>query len=232
MQLGIEDIAKCLDLPATTVDRWIRQGRIPVQRRGDACDFEISALKRWAASKRLPFRLPKDPAARDDTVAEDALVSLETAMRRGGIFHDVPGADVRQVLTAAVENITGIAPSEKNALLQALIDREELTSTGIGNGVAIPHPRTPLAETLTTPQITTCFLSRAIDFHAVDDRPVFVLFLLISDSVQTHLHLLSRLAYGLRDKSFIDVLKTKPDAASLLAHIADFEHRLDHASPL
>lgn len=231
--MSINDIANCLDLPASTVDRWIRQGRIPVRRIGGLCDFEASALKRWAASKQLPFHLSNDnvgsaPTARN----EDAPVSLAEAMTRGGVCHGIQGQNVSEVLAAAVKCVAGIDESEKASLLEALLERERLTSTGIGNGVAIPHPRAPLAETHIKPQITTCFLSEAVDFRAVDDRPVFVLFILISDSVQTHLHLLSRLAYGLRDKTFIEVLQTRPDEAALLAHIADFEHRLDHSAPL
>lgn len=233
MRMSINDIANCLDLPASTVDRWIRQGRIPVRRVGGACEVETSALKRWAASKQLPFRLSNDqvgsaPTSRD----EDAPVSLVQAMARGGVCHGIQGQDVPEVLAAAVKCVGGIDASEKASLLEALLEREQLTSTGIGSGVAIPHPRAPLAETHMRPQITTCFLAAPIDFRAVDDRPVFVLFILISDSVQTHLHLLSRLAYGLRDKTFIEVLQTRPDEAALLAHIADFEHRLDHSAPL
>ena len=233
MRMSINDIAKCLDLPANTVDRWIRQGRIPVRRSGGGCDVEVSALKRWAASKQLPFKLSGDHAGNATTARDkDGPVSLERAMTRGGVCHGIHGKDVSAVLAAAVQCVAGIDASEKASLLEALLDRERLTSTGIGNGVAIPHPRAPLTETHIKPQITTCFLSEPVDYSAVDDRPVFVLFILISDSVQTHLHLLSRLAYGLRDKTFIEILQTRPDEAALLAHIADFEHRLDHSTPL
>ncbi len=233
MRMSINDLANCLDLPASTVDRWIRQGRIPVRRSSGACDVEVPALQRWAASKQLPFNLSGDqpgsaPAVRD----EDAPVSLAQAMTRGGVCHGIHGKDVPTVLTAAVNCVADFDTSEKASLLAALLDRERLTSTGIGNGVAIPHPRAPLTKPHIRPQITTCFLSEPVDFCAVDDRPVFVLFILISDSVQTHLHLLSRLAYGLRDKAFIEVLQTRPDEAALLAHIAEFEHRLDHSVPL
>jgi len=232
MRLGINDIAKCLDLPASTVDRWIRQGHIPVRRSGDSCVFEVQALKRWAASKQLSFHLPETQVARAAADADQAPVSLAEAMAHGDVLHDVAGDDVSSVLESAVARLPGIDDSERQPLLKALLDREALTSTGIGNGIAIPHPRTPLTGSLLKPQITTCYLSRPIDFHAVDDRPVFVLFILISDSIQTHLHLLSRLAYGLRDKAFHEELRACPEKAALLERIAAIEDRLDHSSPL
>lgn len=232
MRLSIHDIAKCLDLPASTVDRWIRQGHIPVRRSGDACVFEVQALERWAAAKQLSFHLPEAQDTRAAADAEQTPESLAEAMARGDVLHDIVGDDVSGVLESAVARLPGISEDERGPLLKALLDREALTSTGIGNGIAIPHPRAPLTGAHMKPQITTCYLSRPIDFHAVDDRPVFVLFILISDSVQTHLHLLSRLAYGLRDKAFLEVLRTRPEKASLLERIAAIEHHLDHSAPL
>ena len=232
MRLSINDIANSLGLPTSTVDRWIRQGRIPVRRAGNAGVFEVQALQRWAVAKQLPFHMPGDAPANDTPKQPAAPGSLAEAMTRGGVFHDVDVQDVPEALAAAVALIPDIEEGQRQPLLQALMDREALTSTGIGNGVAIPHPRAPLSDTQGRPQITTCFLSRPIDFRAVDDRPVFVLFVLISDSVQTHLHLLSRLAYGLRDKAFVEVLRSRPDTAVLIEQIAAFEGRLDHSAPL
>lgn len=232
MRLSIEDLASSLDLPASTVDRWIRQGRIPVRRSGGDCIFEVSSIERWASSKRLPLKLPEDRNEGPTEKTAQDQASLVQVMKRGGVYHDVSGDDVPAALTSAVSLIPNIADTDRQPLLQALLDRESLTSTGIGNGVAIPHPRAPLIETPLKPQISTCFLSQPVDYKAVDDRPVFVLFVLLSDSVQTHLHLLSRLAYGLRDKAFLDVLRQRPETPQLLEQIAAFEHRLDHASPL
>ncbi|MBU4257854.1 MAG: PTS sugar transporter subunit IIA, partial [Desulfobacteraceae bacterium] len=75
--------------------------------------------------------------------------------------------------------------------------------------------------------ITTCFLEKSIDFEAVDDKPVFVMFMLLSTSIKNHLHLLSRLAFCVRDNSFVEFLRTYPDSSSLLSKIADFENLLE-----
>jgi PTS system nitrogen regulatory IIA component len=122
-----------------------------------------------------------------------------------------------------------LTKTSKKELYRLLLERERLTSTGIGKGIAIPHPRDPLSDTLKNPLISTCFLENPVDFGAVDDRPVFVLFILLSQSIEIHLHLLSRFSFCVRDNSFVEFLKKSPDEASFFAKIADFEKQLDRA---
>ena len=102
-----------------------------------------------------------------------------------------------------------------------------MASTGIGNGIAIPHPRDPLSRPPEMPAITTCFLKKPVDFNAIDDQPVSVCFVLISPTVKHHLHLLSRLSYCIRDKAFVAFLHRHPDAVDLYSRVAAVERQLD-----
>ncbi len=224
MKRSMKTVADALELPVSTVERWIRQGRIPIQRQGHEAAFSPAALKKWAAAHHLPFCLDGGPTSE---CAPVALQTLVAAMQRGAVYHRVTGADATLTLRAAVDKIEFLPDAIRTELADKLIHREELSSTGIGNGIAIPHPREPLAQPPEAPVIVTCFLDRPVDFRAIDDRPVFVFFILISPTVKDHLHLLSRLSYCIRDKDFVNVLTTHPDAATLQMHIAAFEKRLD-----
>ena len=225
MKLSLEMVASALDLPASTLERWIRQGRIPVQRSGADVLFSPAALEKWATTHNLPFIL-NDNGTKADAVpaAQDSLVS---AMKRGNAFYHVAGNDPESALRAAVEHVSFISPDIRQELFQKLIAREQLASTGIGNGIAIPHPRWPLSYPPDAPVITTCFLDKPINYNAIDDRPVFILFLLISPTVKMHLHMLSRLSYCIRDHDFVNFLTSRPEAAELYSHIAVFEKQLD-----
>jgi nitrogen PTS system EIIA component len=230
MKIGIEQIAESLDLPATTVDRWIRQGRIPVQKTGRSYSFDAAVLKKWAATHRLPFAPPPDaPRAQP---AQPGPESLLAAITRGGVFHSITGETVPAVLASAVAVLPDMDEPARETLLETLLEREGMTSTGIGKGVAIPHPRAPLSEITGRPVITTCFLDRPVDFAAVDDRPVFVLFLLLSTSVKIHLHLLSRLAFCVRDNGFLDFLASQPRSEALFEKISAFEAHLDQTDAI
>ncbi len=223
MQLTISEIAKCLGVPESTVHRWIRQGRLPVRRVGEEYSFSQAALERWAKQRNLSF-FP--PSGDNTTPQAPALEDLQTVMRRGGVVYDIEAADVPSALRAAADSIPDMEPAERQELYERLLAREELASTGIGKGVAIPHPRNPARNTTTRSVITTCFLKNPVDFKAVDHLPVFVMFVLLSPSVKTHLHLLSRLTYCVRDDAFVAFLKTTPAPTDFFEHIARLEKQL------
>jgi PTS system nitrogen regulatory IIA component len=224
MKLTLQETAKLLDLPVGMVERWIRQGRIPIRKSGENCYFEEAVLEKWATTHNLVFSKMEDELQEAD---RNRPVSLWSAMEYGGVFHGVPGGDAEEIFEEIISRYDFLNETNKELLLQRLMERESLTSTGIGNGIAIPHPRSPLNEVLTQPVISTCFPEKPIDFKALDGKPVFVLFLMISTSVKTHLHLLSRLSFCLRDQAFVSFLASRPDKDSLLEKIALFE-RIDN----
>ncbi|MEE8432371.1 MAG: PTS sugar transporter subunit IIA [Candidatus Desulfatibia sp.] len=226
MKLSIKEVAKCLQLPLSTVERWIRQGRIPIQKSGNNLIFNDSAIEKWAEVHNLPFTKPqKDKAPQEGSRLENLL----PVMKRGGVLHNVKGSDVPAVLQYAVNKMPALSASVKIRLYERLLERENLTSTGIGKGVALPHPHDPLADIIEKPLIATCFLEKPIDFAAIDDKPVFVMFILLSPTIKIHLHLLSRLSYCVRDNAFVEFLKTSSDSDAFFSKIADFEKQLDKA---
>jgi len=227
MKLTIHEIAQSLYLPLSTVRRWIRQGRIPIHKRGGDFVFNETILIKWAAAHNLTFSPPTKRKEKQQDIKPENLFS---AMKRGGVFHGVKGDDVQTVLKAAVENIPVLTHNTKEKLYEQLLEREKLTSTGIGKGIAIPHPHTPLSNDNYRPFITTCFLDKPIDFSAIDDKPVFVMFVLLCPSIKSHLHLLSRLAFCVRDDSFVEFLRTSPASDVLFSKIGDLEKQLDKAS--
>lgn len=228
MKLTVDEIALCLNLPARKVERWISQGRIPMKQDGRMCIFNEAVLEKWALDHHLPFQLPTEKS--EKKIAAVALPDAEvllTAMKRGGIFHHVEGTDADSVLKAAVMLLPYFQESSKQILYQRLQERERLMSTGIGKGVAIPHPRTPLEEMGEESLLATFFLKDAVDFGSIDDKPVFVLFILLSPTTKKHLNLLSRLAFCVRDNAFVSYLKTAPDASGLFSKIEAFERQFD-----
>lgn len=223
MKLTIPELARCLGLPESTVNRWIRQGRMPVKRTGNACHFSQAALERWAQERNLSYFPPhSDKQSAGQPPPED----LEHAMKRGGIHYHVQASDVESALRAAADLVPQLSENQRDELFRSLMARERLASTGIGKGVAIPHPRTPATAIAEPARITTCFLENPIDYNAVDDIPVFVLFVLLSPSVKQHLQLLSRLAFYIRKDAFVDFLKSTPGPADFFLKITELEKHL------
>lgn len=132
---------------------------------------------------------------------------LMDALKRGNVFFNIDGTDIASVLKEAVSRVPLPQGVDRAELLDAIVEREAMASTGVGMGVAIPHPRQPLGKSSFEPRITTCFLRNEIDFHAVDGRPVFALFIMLNASPAQHLQMLSELSYYLRDDAFIALMK-------------------------
>jgi PTS system nitrogen regulatory IIA component len=224
MHLNIDEVSRLLNLPNETVQRWIRQGKIPVYSFGGEYVFLEKDLRKWAESRGIVVaEQSKDRIVKDHKQKS----SLGSAMERGGVIDGVVGDDVSSVLKAAVEAAPIDTSIDRRELFARLIEREELSTTGIGGGVAIPHPRTPIQNVNAEASITTCFIETPIDYDAIDGLPVFVLFLMLSPSPKVHLTLLAKLSHLLRDRSFVDFLRGKPSATSLLLKVEEMATSMD-----
>lgn len=230
MRRSLTQIANDLGLNLDTLDRWIRQGKIPVNKQGDMGIFNESELNRWAEKQRKTPMNPEDEQYVQNENQNDDLLSshpLFSALKRGGVFHAVSGSSKDEVIRSSVELIPEFPGKDKDEIYCQLIEREKLASTGIGQGVAIPHPRNPLTKGVDETMIITCFLQNCVDFDAIDDRPVSVLFLILSPTVENHLNLLSRLSFCLRNRDFMEFIKKSPDTESFLDKAKEMEAMID-----
>jgi PTS system nitrogen regulatory IIA component len=198
MQINVKEAARLLAVSEKTIYRWIRQGEIPAYRINDLYRFNRAELLEWATAKRVSV----SPEIFAETAGLEPLPGLEDAIRAGGIHYRVSGETKHAVLGAVVELMRLPDEVDRKFLLSVILARESLGSTGFGGGIAIPHVRNPIVLHIPRPMITLCFLDTPIEFGSIDGQPVHTLFTLISPTVQAHLHLLSRLTYGLRQVQF------------------------------
>ncbi|WP_420138597.1 PTS sugar transporter subunit IIA [Sphingomonas sp.] len=122
-----------------------------------------------------------------------------------------------QQLSANAAALTGL---DARLIMERLLDRERLGSTGFGGGVAIPHGKMEGSDRVTG---LVARLASPIEFQAIDDMPVDLVFVLLSppDAGVEHLKALARVSRKLRDKAFVAKLRgaASPDALyALFAH--------------
>ncbi len=108
----------------------------------------------------------------------------------------------------------------KEELIRVLMNRESLGSTGIGQGVGIPHGKTNAAKRLVA---AFGIAHQGVNFDALDGEPVFIFFLLLApeDSAGPHLKALARISRLLKDKYFRESLKQLTDEKTILKLIRD-----------
>ena len=123
---------------------------------------------------------------------------------------------VIQELAAKAAELTG---QNDRAILESLLQREKLGSTGVGNGVAIPHGKLPKLGKLFG---LFARLERPVDFEALDGRAVDLVFLLLAPEAAgaDHLKALARIARLLRDPEIANKLRESRDESALYAVLA------------
>ncbi len=113
---------------------------------------------------------------------------------------------------------------ESDRFLQALKHREEVVSTGVGNGVAIPHADLPEIE---SPRLALGVFPRGVDFDALDEEPVYIVFLLMGTprTPGLHMKILARIARLSKDPDFAPGLCGASDARDALRVLERIEER-------
>jgi nitrogen PTS system EIIA component len=220
MQLSVQDAATLLNVSGETIYKWVRQADIPSHTVNEQIRFNRADLLEWATSRNIPV----SPALFDaKEPGKVGLPTLTEALRAGGVAYRVGGTDQASVLRAVVSLLKLPEEVDREFLYQILLARESLGSTGIGDGVAIPHVRNPVVLHVNEPVVTLSFLETPIDFHALDGKPVNTLFTLISPTVKIHLHLLSRLVFILHNPAFKAALKRQVTCEDLMGELAAAE---------
>jgi PTS system nitrogen regulatory IIA component len=223
MQLSVKDTAKLLNVTEKTIYRWIKQQVIPFYRVNEQFRFNQSELLDWVTSRRIQVSSEIFQEAESSKVP---LPSLSDTLKSGGIFYRIGGNDKPTVLRAIVDVLNLPEEVDREFLYQVLMARETLGSTGIGDGIAIPHVRNPVVLHVSKPSIALCFLDHPIDFRAIDGQPVGTLFTLISPTVRAHLHMLSRLGFVLQNQDFKLAIKRQASRDELTEALAKAEAAL------
>jgi mannitol/fructose-specific phosphotransferase system IIA component (Ntr-type) len=132
------------------------------------------------------------------------------------------------VLNELVGRIPEIAtrPEARQTLLRALQEREQLHSTGIGDGVTLPHARNALVGLVDQPLIVFGRSAQGISYGAIDGAPVKLFFLLVAPTVTQHLAVLARISRLLRDRQLRQELLVVETAKKALAVIREAEAKL------
>ena len=214
----ISEVAALLDLPLVTIQRWIHQGKIPVKKVKHENFFKSKEIIEWSNAHGFAIK------SQEQDIPTGSENVLSQAIKLGGIYFNLEGSDIYQVFETAINRLPFIAEKDKSTILNELLNREELASTGIGKGIAIPHTRNRLDISIQQTTVPVFFLKNAIEFNAIDRIPVQVLFMIFTSSTKDHLKILSKISYLLHQDTFLSILQNKNGAINLLSEIIKLEN--------
>jgi len=220
--MTLEDFAKHVGMDARDVRRLADRGKLPAQKVGGEWRFNRARVTEW-----LQQEMP--------SLDHERLIEIEQAMgvRRGGsddmavtsliglegidvVFAANTKASVLRELVNLAER-TGLLYDAKG-LLEALQERENLCTTALPNGVAVPHPRQPMPYVSADPLICIARPTRGIGFGSADGKLTHLFFLLCCHDDRHHLRVLARLVRLLDEQVVASIMEaeTRGDVLALL----------------
>ena len=224
MNLSVKDAASLLQVSEKSIYRWIKQAAIPAYRMQGQHRFNRSELLKWATSKHMEV---SPEAFNEPEIDKLPMPLFSEALENGGVFYRIDGQTCDEVLAQVSHHLRLPEDTDQKYLERALVEREKLASTAVGDGIAIPHLRVPLFTQVIRPSVTLFFLENPVDFRSLDGRPVNILFTPLAPTQKIHLYLLSKLGFLLKNRSFKNALLKQENREIIFATLREAEKELN-----
>jgi len=218
---SIEEAARYLHLTSADVERRVKDREIPFEKRGDRVMFRKRDIDAWASQRilglpeqRLEEYHQKSTRGTREFLPDEAI--LPEMLDRGAVNSAMTSKTKSSVLRdlVALAEKTGQLTDPKE-LLESLETREELCSTALPGGLAIPHPRFHQPYLFESSFIVVGRPIQEIHFGAPDGEPTDLIFLLCCQDDRIHLHMLSRLCLMAQKTEMLSQLRAAPDASAI-----------------
>lgn len=147
-------------------------------------------------------------------------MTLDSLIDKQSVLANLKAPNKKQLLQELSQTLAAQVAIDHRVIFETLLKREKLGSTGIGQGIAIPHGKLPSIS-----RVYGLFarLSQPVDFDSVDGQPVDLVFVLLApeDAGADHLKALARVSRLLRDRSLVDKLRATESAEALYALLVE-----------
>ena len=222
MQLTFRDVEKAFEIEEKTLYQWLNARGMPAVKANDQYYFNSVEILEWALKNRIhlttgALRLCEKTRQGQDVITPELL--------RGGVYFGLNGTQREDILGKVIDLLPLPDHVQRSSLKEMLLSREQAGTTGIGNGIAIPHVKHPVVLAGMDPIVGLFFLEKPVDFSSVDGERVHTLFVILSSSFKGHLSLLSRLAYCLQDEDVKSALRRRTQVEEILASFQVAESR-------
>ena len=219
MYLNLIQIAESFGVSESVVEGWIRNEGLPHTPDRGRLLFDRAQVADWAAKRGLAA---KAGFLAPETSALGTGLLLTPLLRAGGIWREVPVAEVPAIFERIVTALPGATPPVRQLLGQRVRAKGGVTLAPIGDGFALPHPSTRITLGRESGTVAVLLLHTGLppDETSVDGVPVTRLIFFIAPSPRAHLDLLGRLSRLLKAGPLRDLLTTGASDEEIFAAIA------------
>jgi excisionase family DNA binding protein len=221
--LSLEAVAEYLHLTPVDVAQRVKRNEIPHEKRGRRVVFSKEEIDQWASQRilRLPDQRLTEYHQRSTSDTKEILprqTILTEMIQPGYIAPALPAKTKSSVLRelVALAGTTGRLNNPQD-LVASLEAREELCSTGMPGGFALPHPRVPDPYLFESSFIVLGRTQGDIFFGAPDGEPTRLFFLICCQDDRLHLHTLARICLVAQKTTVMEQLRESPDGPSMFS---------------
>jgi PTS system nitrogen regulatory IIA component len=219
--LDLEGVANYLHLTPAEIEQRVKNREIPFEKRGDRIVFRKNEIDAWASQQILGSTGQQLAAYHQETTRFTRKIlpqetMLPEMLRSGAIASAMASktkASVLRDLVALAEKTGQL--NDAKTLLASLEAREELCSTALPGGFAVPHPRSHDPYLFETSFMVVGRPVQEIHFGAPDGQPTHLFFLICCQDDRLHLHTLARLCLIAQKTKVLDRLREAPDAETM-----------------
>ena len=189
--LTLQDVADYLQLSDKTILKMVKKGEIPCAKIANQWRFSKPMLDDWITAKMQV--IPQNDLSR---LVENQFdyIPLSRLIDEKSIITDLKGQTPKKIINELAEKAyENELIANKEEFIKQLLEREQLTSTSIGQGIALPHLRKPNGNIVAEPKIIIGISKKGIDFDSLDGEKTTLFLLLLSDSEVVHLKILSKI---------------------------------------
>jgi len=214
MQLTFRDVENAFEIEEKTLYQWLNSRGMPAVKANDQYYFNSVEILEWALKNRIRLTTGALKLCEKARQGQDVITP---ALLRGGVYFGIKG-DIREEILGKVIDLLPLPDHiQRMPLKEMLMSREQAGTTGVGNGIAIPHVKHPVVLAGMEPIVGLFFLEKSVDFASLDGEGVHTLFVILSSSFKGHLSLLSRLAFCLQDEGVKSALNQRANSEEILA---------------
>ncbi len=227
MQLTFRDIEKAFEVGEKTLYQWLNARGMPAVKANDQYYFNSAEVLEWALKNQIALTPGALKFCEKNRPAHGIFSS---ALERGGVHLGVEGTSAQEVLGKVLDVLPLPEHVQRAPLKEMLVSREHAGTTGIGNGIAIPHVKHPVILAGVEPVVGLFFLKTPVNFFSLDGEPVHTVFVILTGSFNGHLSLLSRVAFCLQDASIQGALGRRCNSGEILAAFQAVESKIARTS--
>ena len=200
-QFGINDLARWLAMDARDVTKLVSRGKLPARRVGGEWRFHRAEITRWIeaelhiSSCAELLRFEQTPIAAHSSHQSSGGLLTDSVLLPECVVYPLQGKTKSSVLRELVQTAANSYRIwDTDAVLKALQEREDLSSTAFASGVAFPHPGRRMHGEISESVVAMGISQQGIPFGGPDGRLTHLFFLVLATDDPTHLSILARLS--------------------------------------